>query len=59
LRRIIRAARGEVRARFHIIRQNLLLYQLRPDIGAEARLTTVGSYAILYRVTGDACASSA
>ena len=44
----------EVRARFHIIRQNPLLYQLRPDIGAEARLTTVDSYAILFRVTGDA-----
>ncbi len=44
----------EIRTRFHEIRQNPLLYQLRPDIGEEARLTTVGNYAILFRVTGDA-----
>lgn len=44
----------EIRAKFHEIRHNPLLYQLRPDIGEHARMTTVGSYAILFRVTNDA-----
>ncbi|SEL34123.1 type II toxin-antitoxin system RelE/ParE family toxin [Nitrosovibrio tenuis] len=41
----------EVRARFREISLNPLLYQLRPDIDSDARMTTVGSYAILFRVT--------
>jgi toxin ParE1/3/4 len=28
-------------------------YQLRPDIGSEARMATVGIYAILFRVTSE------
>lgn len=44
----------DIRAKFHEIRNNPLLYQLRPDIGAEARMATVGSYAILFRATKDA-----
>ena len=30
-----------------------LIYQLRPDIGEDARLASVGRYAILFRVAGD------
>ncbi|BCT69549.1 type II toxin-antitoxin system RelE/ParE family toxin [Nitrosospira sp. NRS527] len=44
----------DIRAKFHEIHHNPLLYQLRPDIGVEARMTTVGSYAILFRITDDA-----
>lgn len=44
----------DIRAKFHEIRNKPLLYQLRPDIGDETRMTTVGSYAILFRVTEDA-----
>lgn len=40
----------EIRAKFKDIQQHPLLYQLRPDIGEEARLDTVGRYAILFRV---------
>lgn len=43
----------DIRTKFHEIRNNPLLYQLRTDIGPEARLTTVGNYAILFRVTKD------
>lgn len=43
----------EIRAKFHEIRHNPLLYQLRPDIGEDARMMTVGSYAILFRVIED------
>lgn len=31
-----------------------MIYQLRPDIGEEARMATVGNYAILFRVMGEA-----
>lgn len=43
----------EVRAKFIAIQSNPLLYQLRPDIGDEARMAIVGSYAILFRITGE------
>jgi len=44
----------EIRARFHAIRHRPLLYQLRPDIGKEARMATLGNYAILFlNLTGD------
>lgn len=43
----------DIRAKFRDIRQNPLLYQLRPDIGDEARLAVVSSYAILFHVVGD------
>ena len=42
---------GEIRAKFREIQRAPLLYQLRPDIGDEARMTTVGAYAILFRVS--------
>ena len=44
----------EIRAKFLDVQRNPLLYQLRPDIGEEARMATVGNYAILFRITGEA-----
>ncbi len=43
----------EVRVKFQDIQRAPLLYQLRPDIGEQARMVTVGHYAILFRLTGD------
>jgi toxin ParE1/3/4 len=37
-----------------LIQRTPLLYQLRPDIGQDARLESVGHYAILFRVSEDA-----
>jgi len=42
----------EVRAKFRDIARNPLIYQLRPDIGEQARMTTLGNYAILFRLVG-------
>lgn len=36
-----------------ILSPNPLAYQFRPDIGDEARMATIGNYAILFRVMGD------
>ena len=43
----------DIRRKFRDIQRNPLIYQLRPDIGEEARMATVGNYAILFRVTGE------
>ncbi len=43
----------DIRTTFHDTHHNPLRYQLRPDIGSEARMATVNSYAILFRVTGE------
>jgi len=43
----------DIRAKFHDIQHHPLIYQSRPDIGEEARMATIGSYAILFRVMGD------
>lgn len=43
----------DIRAKFRDIQRNPLIYQVRPDIGVEARMLTVGSYVILFRVMGD------
>ena len=43
----------EIRAEFRRIGEKPLLYQLRPEIGAEARLAVVGRYVILFRVVGE------
>ena len=43
----------DIRAKFLDVQRNPLLYQLRPDIGNEARMATVGNYAILFRITGE------
>ena len=44
----------DIRAKFLDVQRNPLLYQLRPDIGEETRMATIGNYAILFRVTGEA-----
>lgn len=43
----------EIQAKFADIQRTPLLYHLRPEIGAEARLASLGNYAILFRVTAD------
>jgi toxin ParE1/3/4 len=43
----------DIRAKFHDIQRHPLIYQLRPDIGEEARMVTIGNYAILFRVMGE------
>ncbi|MDO8351015.1 MAG: type II toxin-antitoxin system RelE/ParE family toxin [Gallionella sp.] len=44
----------DIRAKFSDIQRNPLIYQLRPDIGEEARMATIGNHAILFRLTGEA-----
>ena len=44
----------DIRAKFRDVHRTPLLYQLRPDIGEEARMATVGRCAILFRVVGEA-----
>jgi len=43
----------EIRSKFSEIKQNPLAYQLRPDIGDEARMATIGNYSILFRISGN------
>lgn len=43
----------EIRAKFQAIAGSPLIYQLRPDLGDQARLATAGNYAILFRVIDD------
>ena len=43
----------DIRVKFRDIQRHPLIYQLRPDIGEEARLVTIGNYAILFRVIGE------
>lgn len=45
---------AEIRQKIVRIGEQPLLYQLRPDIGEEARLAIFGNYIILFRVTADA-----
>ena len=40
----------EIGAQVQIVRKTPLLYQLRPEIGAGARMAIVGRYVILFRV---------
>jgi len=44
----------EIGAQIYTVGQNPLLYQLRPEIGEDARMAIVGRYAILFRVIGEA-----
>jgi plasmid stabilization system protein ParE len=44
--RVLRA----LRARMKEIAKQPQIYRLRPEIGAEARLVTVGNYVILFRI---------
>lgn len=39
-----------IRAKFQDIQRHPLIYQLRPEIGEDARMATIGNYAILFRV---------
>jgi plasmid stabilization system protein ParE len=39
-----------LRARMKEIARNPKIYRLRPEIGSEARLATVGNYVILFRI---------
>ena len=43
----------DIRMKLAAVARDPLIYQLRPDIGEDARLASVGRYAILFRVTGD------
>jgi len=42
----------EIREAFRRIADNPLRYQLRPDIGDDARVTVVGNYVILFHIVG-------
>jgi plasmid stabilization system protein ParE len=42
-----------IHARMKKIAQQPEIYRLRPEIGAEARLATVGNYIILFRIRQD------
>jgi len=44
----------EIRAKIIRIGKRPLLYQLRPEIGEDVRLATVGRYVILFRIQGRA-----
>jgi toxin ParE1/3/4 len=43
----------ELRAEFRRIAQHPMLYQLRPDIGDDVRLATLGHHVILFWIDGD------
>lgn len=43
----------EIQVKVQSIAVNPLLYQLRPDIGDQARMVTVGRYAILFHIIGE------
>jgi toxin ParE1/3/4 len=44
----------EINAEFRRIGNGPLLYQLRPEIGPDARLAVVGRYVILFRIEDEA-----
>jgi len=48
--RVLRALRAKMKE----IAKHPLAYRLRPEIGLEARLATVGNYVILFRILGNA-----
>jgi plasmid stabilization system protein ParE len=48
-----RHAARMLHARMKKIAQQPEIYRLRPEIGAEARLATVGNYIILFRIRQD------
>lgn len=43
----------EIRDELQRIAEHTSLYQLRPEIGEDARLAVVGRHVILFRITGD------
>jgi toxin ParE1/3/4 len=44
---------GEIRTKIRAIARRPLLYRLRPEIGAEARIAVVGRYILLFRIMDD------
>ena len=51
-RRALKVIR-QLRAEFRTIAQEPMLYRLRPELGADARLATLGHHVILFRIDGD------
>ena len=49
----------DIRAKFLGIQRNALIYQLRPDIGEEARMATVDTAQSCFASSVKPCASSA
>lgn len=47
-------SRSYIRAKFRAIQRDPLIYQLRTEIGEDARMATVGNHAILFRIAGSA-----
>jgi toxin ParE1/3/4 len=43
----------EIREELRLVSQNPLLYQLRPEIGEDARLAVIGRYVILFHIVGE------
>ena len=43
----------EIGEELRLVGQNPLLYQLRPEIGEDARLAVVGRYVILFHILGE------
>ncbi len=43
----------DIRGKFYNIQREPSIYQLRSDIGEDARMATVGNYAILFRIMGN------
>jgi len=43
----------EIREELRLVGQNPLLYQLRPEIGEDARLAIVSRYVILFHIVGE------
>jgi toxin ParE1/3/4 len=41
----------DIRSKFSTIQRSPLIYHLRRDIGEDARMATVGNYAILFRMS--------
>lgn len=44
----------DIRKKFADIQLTPLIYRLRPDIGEEARMASVGNYVILFRIQDNA-----
>ncbi len=51
-RRAVKVIR-QLRAEFRAIAQQPRLYRLRPELGEEARLATLGHHVILFRIAAD------
>lgn len=44
---------AEIRAKLHAVGNHPLLYQLRPEIGEDARMALAGRYVILFRIVDE------